>query len=59
MLEAIFGNSTAERVLLFLVVHRQAYARELAQAFGLPVGVVQKQLIRPKRARPRASGKPL
>jgi len=37
MLEPIFGNGTAEKVLLYVVAHRQAYARELAQAFALPV----------------------
>jgi predicted ArsR family transcriptional regulator len=55
MLEAIFGNSTAEKVLLYLLVHRQAYARELAQAFALPVSVVQKQLIRLERGNVLAS----
>ena len=55
MLEAVFGNSTAEKVLLYLLVHRQAYARELAQVFALPVSVVQKQLIRLERGNVLAS----
>lgn len=49
MLEPIFGNATAEKVLLYLVVHRQGYARELAQVFGLSVSVIQKQLLRLER----------
>jgi hypothetical protein len=55
MLEPIFGNGTAEKVLLFLEVHRQGYARELAQAFELPVSVVQKQLLRFERGNVLAS----
>ena len=46
MLEALLGNGTAEKVLLYTLVHRQAYARQLADAFAMPVSVVQKQLIR-------------
>lgn len=46
MLEAIFGNRTAEKVLLYLLAHGQAYAREIATAFSLPVSLIQKQLIR-------------
>ena len=49
MLEAIFGNATAEKVLLHLVVHDESYARELARTFHLPVSVIQKQLIRLER----------
>src|SRR5436309_1630923 len=49
MLEAIFGNRTIEKELLYRVVHRRVYARELVQAFALPVSVVQKQLLRLER----------
>jgi len=49
MLEPIFGNGTAEKVLLYLLVHREAYARQLAIAFEAPVSVIQKQLIRLER----------
>ncbi len=49
MLEAIFGNGTAEKVLLYLVAHRQSYAREIAVAFSVPVSLVQKQLVRLER----------
>jgi hypothetical protein len=49
MLEPIFGNGTAEKVLLYLLVHRQAYAREMALAFSAPISVIQKQLVRLER----------
>jgi DNA-binding transcriptional ArsR family regulator len=49
MLEPIFGNTTAEKVLFYLLVHREAYARQMAQAFRLPISVVQKQLGRLER----------
>ena len=49
MLEPIFGNGTAEKVLLYILVHREAYARELAQAFGVHISVIQKQLGRLER----------
>jgi DNA-binding transcriptional ArsR family regulator len=49
MLEPIFGNGTAEKVLLYLLVHREGYARELAQAFSVPISVIQKQLNRLER----------
>jgi DNA-binding transcriptional ArsR family regulator len=49
MLESIFGNGTAEKVLLYLLVHREAYARELARVFGVPISVIQKQLVRLER----------
>jgi len=34
MLEGIFGNRTAERVLLFLEQYGEGYAREIAGTFG-------------------------
>jgi DNA-binding transcriptional ArsR family regulator len=49
VLETIFGNGTAEKVLLYILVHREAYARELALAFELPISVIQKQLVRLER----------
>jgi len=49
MLEPIFGNGTVEKVLLFLLVHQEAYARELARAFSVPISVIQKQLVRLER----------
>ena len=44
MLEAVFGSLTAERVLLFLHRYDQAYGRQIAVAFDMPVSEVQKQL---------------
>lgn len=49
MLEVILGNRTAEKVLLYLAVHRQAYARQLERAFAVPLSVIQKQLLRLER----------
>jgi predicted transcriptional regulator len=46
MLAPLFGNSTAERVLLFLQNYEQGYAREIAAAFGIPLLSVQRQLQR-------------
>ena len=34
MIEGIFGNRTAERVLLFLEQYGEGYAREIARTFG-------------------------
>lgn len=44
MFEAIFGSPTAERVLLFLHRYDEAYGRQIAVAFDIPVSEVQKQL---------------
>lgn len=44
MLEAAFGSVAAERVLLFLHRYEQAYGRQIAVAFDMPVSEVQKQL---------------
>ena len=44
MLEAAFGSLTAERVLLFLHRYDQAYGRQIAVAFDMPVSEIQKQL---------------
>ena len=44
MLEAAFGSLAAERVLLFLHRYEQAYGRQIAVAFDMPVSEIQKQL---------------
>jgi DNA-binding transcriptional ArsR family regulator len=49
MLESLFGNRTVERVLFFLLAHHEAYAREIAVAFRMPVSQVQQQLLRLER----------
>jgi DNA-binding transcriptional ArsR family regulator len=46
MLDTLFGNKTAERVLLYLANYGQGYARQIASTHGSPVSVVLKQLAR-------------
>lgn len=46
MFEALFGNPTCEKVLLFLWRHKQGYPKEFADRFGLAISVVQQQLKR-------------
>jgi hypothetical protein len=47
MLEGIFGNATAEKVLLYLEQFEEGYALGIAKAFDdLPVSMVQRQLQR-------------
>lgn len=46
MLEALFGNQTAERVLMYLAVNESAYAQQMADALKIALSVVQKQLRR-------------
>ena len=46
MLEDLFGNKTAERVLLYLANYGQGYPREIAATYASAVSVVQKQLNR-------------
>ncbi len=44
MLEALFGSSSAERVLLYLQNYDQGYGREIAATFGIAQSQVRKQL---------------
>ena len=44
MLEAALGSLAAERVLLFLHRYDQAYGRQIAVAFDMPISEIQKQL---------------
>ncbi len=47
MLEGIFGNRTAEKVLLFLEQYGEGYAREIAGSFeGVAVSMALAQLRR-------------
>lgn len=46
MLEAIFGNATIEKVLLYLQNYDEGYASEIASTFSISLSVVQKQLKR-------------
>ncbi len=42
----IFGNGTAEKVLLYLQYYQEGYALGVAKTFDLPVSQVQRQLLR-------------
>lgn len=44
MLEAILGNRTKEKVLLYLYTHQEGYAQEIRQKLKLPLRSVQLQL---------------
>lgn len=44
MLEALFNNSTKERVLLYLYSHQEGYGKEIARSLDLPLRSVQLQL---------------
>jgi predicted ArsR family transcriptional regulator len=46
MWTGLFGNSTAEKVLLYLERYNEGYALAMAETFGLPVSQVQRQLLR-------------
>jgi predicted transcriptional regulator len=46
MLEGIFGNKTAERVLLHLFHHGEAHASAIAQDFGVALNPIKGQLDR-------------
>ena len=46
ILKNLFGNLTAERVLLFLANYGEGFAMEIARTFGSPLSMVQKQLKR-------------
>jgi len=45
-LEAIFGNRTAARVLLYLENYGSGYASRIAGTYSMPVSVVQDQLLK-------------
>lgn len=46
MLDALFGNATAAKVLTFIAMNRESYAQELADRFGVSLSMVQNQLVR-------------
>lgn len=46
MLESLFGNTTVEKVLLYLQNYNEGYASEIADTFSISLSVVQKQLRR-------------
>lgn len=46
MLQSLFGNNTAEKVLFFLERYEQGYPSDIARLFGIPLFSVQNQLQR-------------
>ena len=46
MLDGLFGNPTAAKVLAFVAMNRETYAQELADRFGVSLSTVQNQLRR-------------
>lgn len=51
MLEGIFGNASAEKVLLYIEQYGEGYATEIARTFdGLSLHMAQRQLDRFERA---------
>lgn len=44
MLEALFSNSTKERVLLYLYTHQEGYGKEISRLLGIALRSVQLQL---------------
>ncbi|EKD47030.1 MAG: hypothetical protein ACD_66C00251G0004 [uncultured bacterium] len=46
MLEALFGNKTAEKIFFHLYEKRRASAYEISKCCDIPLSMVQKQLMR-------------
>lgn len=46
MLETLFGNKTAARILLYLRRREHGYAAQIAGELKIPLNMVQKQLLR-------------
>jgi len=46
MIEVLFGSSNKERILIFLKVRQEGYAREIARFFEVDLDPIQKQLER-------------
>ncbi len=46
MLESLVGNSTSEKVLLYLTSYGEGYISGIAETFHLPKSQVRKQLMR-------------
>ncbi len=46
MLETILGNSTIERILFFIAVYKEGYAKQMADTFSISLNGVQQQLNR-------------
>src|SRR3989339_849704 len=46
MLEPLFGNSVAEKILFYLLVYENGYVRGIADTFGINVNGIAQQLKR-------------
>ncbi len=46
MLEPILGNTTIEKVLFFISVYKEGYAKQMADTFNISVNGIQQQLNR-------------
>ncbi|MCB1117735.1 MAG: winged helix-turn-helix transcriptional regulator [Chlamydiia bacterium] len=46
MLSALFGNSSIEKILFFLLMNKTCYGTQLSTIFNMPVSNVQKALQR-------------
>jgi hypothetical protein len=46
MIEAIVGNKTMEKVLLFMEQYGKGYSKQISDTFAIPLNMVQKQLKR-------------
>ncbi len=44
MLEPLLGSTNAERVLIFILVRKEGYAREIARFYGCDPDSIHKQL---------------
>ncbi len=44
MLTSLLGTENSERVLIFLLIRNEGYAREIAQTFGASLYAIQRQL---------------
>ncbi|MBI2604545.1 MAG: ArsR family transcriptional regulator [Deltaproteobacteria bacterium] len=49
LLPTLFGNETAEFVLLYMVNYGAGYAKRIANVMGKPVSQIQRQLIKLER----------
>ena len=57
MLEALFGNTTTEKVLFYLLRYGHGYAKAMATKLGVPLYSIQRQLARLESGRIVASRK--
>lgn len=46
MFEYLFGNKTAEKVLLYMQNYGEGHASEISATFSIPLNMIQKQLKR-------------